>query len=172
MLKDTKRRELVSVICDRLKDNPILLACVQLMAETIETTGLSETEAAMLARLSTIELEELYKEIPEIREFLKLKRLEHKKSLLKVLFDHATINKDIKISQYLLEKNFSEDFDSSIKKETLKHKKPEEANDVLQQLFSLVQSTAPNSPVTEAPKITEDEILEEAKTELSELVHG
>jgi hypothetical protein len=129
-------------------------------------------ESALLARLSESDLAELVSICPTITTYFELKRLQYKRALLLVVNDQATINKDIKMAQYLLEKNFSDEFDSSIKRDKEKNKAPK-VDDPMEALMAHLQSESPQSPVDESvhlapPKTEEDD----AVMELAHLVHA
>jgi hypothetical protein len=171
-MEDTPLNRLLSVIEDKLKNHPERLTAVKEIALNIKTTGMSTSDSALLSRVSDDELHTWESSIPEINTLFRLRRLEHKQSLLKTLYTQATVNNDIKITQYLLEKNFSEEFDSAVKKEVVKNK-PKGDEDVMERLADFVRSSAPQSPVTQTTNLTADELNNSSDDyDISHLVHG
>ena len=84
----------------------------------------------------------------------------------------ATEVKDVKIAMYLLESNFSEEYDPATKKEAAKRRTKDDGSD-LQKLMKLVRTSAPNSPVNEANTIVEADVRTDTGfDDISKLVHG
>ena len=157
-MEDTPLERLLTVIEEKLANYPDRLRAIKEIALNIKTTGMSTSDSALLSRVTDDELAEWEVTIPEIAVLFRLRRLEHKQSLLRTLYTQATVNNDVKITQYLLEKNFSDEFDSSVKREIAK-KKPSESNEnVLEELKDFVRSSAPQSPVSETSNHTADEL--------------
>jgi hypothetical protein len=101
-----------------------------------------------------------------------LKRVQYKEALLKVLHAQATEVKDVKIAMYLLEANFSEEYDPATKKAVAKKRSGDEGSD-LQRLMKLIRTSAPNSPVVEANTLSEGPVkVESGFDDVSKLVHG
>lgn len=149
-----------------------MFEAVKKIALTIESTGMSLEDCTLLARLTSQELAALSDEIPEIPLYFRLKRIQYKEALLKVLHAQATEVKDVKIAMYLLESNFSEEYDPAVKKAVAKRRSEEDGSD-LQKLMKLVRSSAPNSPVVESMTIaTEQAHKETGYDDISKLVHG
>lgn len=123
---------------------------------TIESTGMSIEDCALLARISPERLSALSAQIPEIPLYFKLKRAQYKEKLLKVLNVQATENKDVKIAMYLLGANFSEEYDPSTKKAVAK-KNGKTAETDLEKLMERVRKAAPNSPVTTVDNTNDDD---------------
>lgn len=174
-MEGTPLTQLVSNIKETLKDKPASLRAVQLIGLNIQKTGMPINESALLARLSESDLADLTAICPTITTYFELKRLQYKRELLRVVNDQATINKDIKIAQYLLEKNFADEYDSSIKRDKEKNKpKLEDSDDVMLKLVSFVRDSALSSPIDEANtnKIVDEDAPTDAVLELAHLVHG
>lgn len=171
-MEGTPLTKLVATIKEFFKDDPQSLRAIQLIGLNIKKTGMPINESALLARLSDSDLSALVERCPMVKTYFELQRLKYKRELLKVINDNATINKDIKLAQYLLEKNFSDEFDSSVKREKEKNKVAK-TDDPMEALMAHLQSEAPQSPVdTEAnlpPVKNEDK---DAVMELSHLVHA
>lgn len=175
LMEGTELTKLVSTIKDTFQDDPRSLRAIQSIGLNVRETGMPVSESALLARLSEPELAALVEKCPLLTTYFELQRLKYKRALLKVINDNATINKDIKLAQYLLEKNFSEEFDSSLKREREKNKpKVEDSDDVMSKLVSFVRDSALASPVNEGntnvvvkKNDTGDDVLE-----LAHLVHG
>jgi hypothetical protein len=171
-MEGTQLTQLVSKIKENLKDHPFYLRAVQHIGLNIKKTGMPVPESALLARLSESDLAEVVQICPEVSVYFEIKRLQYKRELLRVVNDQATINKDIKMAQYLLEKNFSDEFDSSIKREKEKTKAPK-VEDPMEKLMEHLRSEAPASPVDESvhkkPDNTEEQ---DAVLELAHLVHA
>jgi hypothetical protein len=171
-MEGTQLTRLVATIKESLQDQPFFLKAVKLIGQNIQKTGMPVPESALLARLSESDLADLLARCPQVSTYFEIKRLQYKRDLLRVVNDQATINKDIKMAQYLLEKNFSDEFDSSIKREKEKTKAPK-VEDPMEKLMEHLRSEAPASPVDESvhqkPEKTEEE---NAVLELSHLVHA
>jgi hypothetical protein len=170
---DTSPKNLISVITEKLKDRKFDLEAVIKIAQTIEKSGMSLSDCALLARMSPEELDLLQTEIPEVQLYLRLKRVQYKEKLLEVLHTQATTNKDVKIAMYLLEANFSEEYDPAAKRAIAK-KKPAEDDSVLAQLVNRVRTSAPNSPVIESNTVLEEQVsvIKGGYDDISKLVHG
>jgi hypothetical protein len=158
-MEDTPLNRLLTTIEEKLNKQPDVLSAVKEIALNIKTTGMSISDSALLSRLTDEEIDELELSVPEVSTLFRLRRLEHKQSLLKTLYTQATVNNDIKITQYLLEKNFSEEFDPSVKRELAKKKPIETDDNILDQLKDLVRSSAPPSPVSHTSNLTAEELL-------------
>ena len=169
---DTPVNNLITTITKKLATRPVMFEAVKKIALTIESTGMSLEDCALLARMTAQELAALSDEIPEIPLYFRLKRVQYKEALLKVLHAQATEVKDVKIAMYLLETNFSEEYDPATKKEAAKRRTKDDGSD-LQKLMKLVRTSAPNSPVVESMTIMED--VAKSRTDyddISKLVHG
>lgn len=172
-MEDTSPKNLISIITEKLADRPLLLSGIQKIALTIEKSGMSLEDCTLLARMTSQELADLSAEVPEIPLYFRLKRVQYKEKLLEVLHVQATTNKDVKIAMYLLEANFSDEYDPATKKAVAKSKSKDGDSGDLQKLMHMVRTTAPNSPVVEANTISPDE-LQSTKSDfdISHLVHG
>lgn len=172
-MEDTPVTNLIATIDTKLATRPVALKAIQKIALSIENTGMSLEDCTLLARMSQKELADLSDEIPEIPLYFRLKRIQYKEALLKVLHAQATDAKDVKIAMYLLESNFSEEYDPATKKEVAKRRSKDDGSD-LQKLMKLVRTSAPNSPVVEANTLGLEDVAV-ARTDyddISKLVHG
>ena len=169
---DTPLKNLISTIKNKLADRPDALSAVQKIGINIEKTGMSLEDCALLARMTSQELTALSDEVPEVPLYFRLKRAQYKSKLLEVLNAQATEVKDVKIAMYLLESNFSEEYDPATKKEAAKRRTKDDGSD-LQKLMKLVRTSAPNSPVNEANTIVEADVRTDTGfDDISKLVHG
>jgi hypothetical protein len=169
---DTPLNNLTATITSKLADRPNALTSVQKIALSIESTGMSLEDCTLLARMTSQELAALSDEIPEIPIYFRLKRVQYKEALLKVLHAQATELKDVKIAMYLLETNFSEEYDPATKKAVAKRRSEDDGSD-LQKLMKLVRTSAPNSPVIESNTIAADVVAKETGyDDIKKLVHG
>lgn len=174
MKKDTPSEPSVSFetlatdIKRKLETDPEALRSVLKIGLTIESTGMSIDDCALLARISPERLSALSMSVPEIPIFFKLKRARYKEKLLKVLNDQATENKDVKIAMYLLEANFSEEYDPATKKEITKKKSKTSETD-LEKLMERVRKASPSSPVADVPDQVDDDEL--SVTDSYDLAH-
>jgi hypothetical protein len=122
----------------------------------IGTVGLSLDDACLRSRLSKEELDNLIIYVPEIKTYLRLKQVEYKYKLLQVISKQATENGDVKIATWLLEKQYSEEYDSSLKKDMLKMQNSSQG-DVMEMAIAFVRRASSNTmPVHEHAGKEED----------------
>jgi DNA-binding protein YbaB len=139
------------------------------VAETIEATGMSLDDCLLLARISPDKYTSLSEDVPEIPLYFKLKRIKYKEKLLKVLNTQAAEHGDVKIAMYLLEANFTEEYNAGAKKDAMK-KSAKTAETDMEQLMDRVRK-ASLMPIDEANTVSDIQIeAEKATYELSHLV--
>lgn len=149
--------QLIELLEEKLTDYQIKI--IKAIGHTISSTGLPLEEACLLARISKFELEEWSKWVPEIKTYVRLKQVEYKFSLLKIINNQAKENADVKMATWLLEKNFAEEFDTSYKRELAKLNQTQE-DDVLDVVMAFVRKnqskTVPIDPANGEPLVVHD----------------
>lgn len=168
-MEDTPIEGLILTIKKLLGADSREYACVAKIAMTLEQTGMSFEDSALLARVSAKELASWITTYPEIDLYFRFKRTQYKEKLLRILNTYVEQNKDPKIASYLLEKTFSEEYDPGVKREAEK-KKAKNPNSDLEKIISFVRSKAPDSPVIEANTVGED-LVSKAGDSVLELSH-
>ena len=139
------------------------LKCVKDMAYRIGKVGMSLDEACLLARVTKDEFLLWCEEHPHLSEFLKIQALEYKFALLGINAKHAIENKDVKTASWLLEKQFSEEFDSSFKKEAAKFRRGTD-EDVIAIAFAMVrQGSSQTVPVNPSVGLPQNQVIHEAE---------
>lgn len=104
--------------------------------------GMSISDSCLLSRIDKDIYDKWVEEIPEIGKYMEIQRLTYKQKLIKTLNQQATINGDFKIALQLLIANFPHEFNPAIQKEKEKNNKPtEENNNILQEVFNLIQKS-------------------------------
>ena len=108
--------------------------------------GMSIDDSCLLSRIDKDIYSKWVEEIPEIGKYMEIQRLTYKQKLIRTLNQQATINGDFKIALQLLIANFPHEFNPAIQKEKEKNSKPpEENNNILQEVFNIIQKS--ESPV-------------------------
>ena len=123
------------------KLSPKQLNAVKEICHAIGEVGLSLDDASLRARISREELDTLTLHVPEIKTAIRLKQVEYKYKLLQVVTRQATESGDVKMAMWLLEKQFSEDFDSSVKSK-LAQMGNNTGDDILEMAFSVVRKAS------------------------------
>lgn len=152
IIGDKKDEKNLTNIKKYLDDNlsPRQLEAVKDMAYKIGKVGMSMQEACLLARVTKDEFTMWCEIHPLIADFFKIQALEYKFSLMEITSAQARENKDIKLATWLLEKQFAEDYDNTVKKEQMKFNRSIQ-DDVLSVAISFVrQSNIRATPVNES----------------------
>ena len=145
---------LLSVIEQKL--TPKQLSAVQEIGLAIGKVGLTLDDACLRSRVTKEELDNWMLYCPEVKTYLRIKQVEYKYKLLDVVTKQATDNADVKIAMWLLEKNFAEEYDSSLKKDIAKMNR-ESSEDVVEMAFAFVRrSNSAAMPVKEISGKGED----------------
>lgn len=135
---------------------PKQLQALKAIGLAIGTTGLSIGDACLLNRVTQTELDNLIIYVPEIKTYLRLKQVEYKYKLLQVATKQATENGDVKIATWLLEKQFSEEYDASMKKDMMKMQQNQNG-DIMEMAIAYVRRASSNTmPVHEHAGAEED----------------
>lgn len=146
--------QLFSVLEKKL--SPKQLSDIQEIGLAIGSVGLSLEDACLRSRVSKEELDNLIIYVPEIATYLRLKKVEYKYKLLSTVTKHATDNGDVKIAMWLLEKNYADEYDSSVKKDLARMDRQNQG-DVVEMAFAFIRRQNSNSmPVNEASGKAED----------------
>lgn len=142
---DASIYNIIEILEGKLDDRQI--KAIKKIGHTIITTGLPLDEALLLARVGREEFEDWCRYLPEIKTYIKLKQTEYKFELLKVINGKIKDSGDTKLATWILEKNFSEDYDSSFKREMVKMNQNRE-DDVLDVVMAFVRrSNSKSVPV-------------------------
>lgn len=133
------------------------LRAVQEIGLAIGKVGMNLTDACFRARLTKDEMDEIITKAPEVQTYFHLKQVEYKYELLKVVTHHATETKDVKIAMWLLEKQYGEEYDSSLKKDIAKMNRLNPGDDVVELAFAFVRrQNADAMPVNKSIGDAED----------------
>lgn len=117
---------------------------------SIGNVGLSLNDACLRSRISRDELEALWIHVPEIKTYIQLKQVEYKYKLLNVVTNDAIQNGNVKIASWLLERQYAEEYDSSMKKDMAKVSRSSQ-DDVVEMAFAYVRRSNTNAmPVNES----------------------
>lgn len=133
------------------------LKAVQEIGLAIGKVGMNLTDACFRARLTRDEMDEIIEKCPEVQTYFHLKQVEYKYELLKVVTHHATETKDVKIAMWLLEKQYGEEYDSSLKKDIAKMNRLNPGDDVVEMAFAFIRrQNADAMPVNKSVGDAED----------------
>lgn len=125
----------------------------------ISKSGLALGDAALLSRTTLDELTEWTNEVPEIGTYFRLKMVEYKYGLLKVITAQAVENKDVKQAMWLLEQQF-DDYNPAARK--AREKMPNNGEDTMALAIAFIrQSNSEGTPVEATSQ--EQKQLEEVK---------
>lgn len=131
-----------------------LRAVKEIASNLIE--GMSINDSCLLARIDKDIYDKWVEDIPEIAKYMEIQRLTYKQKLIKTLNQQATINGDFKIALQLLVANFPQEFNPSVQKEKEKNSRPpEENNDILTEVFNIIQKSE-SSTVNKEQQNTEN----------------
>ncbi len=130
-------KNILEVIERKVSDSE--LKAVKEIGLAVGSVGMSLTDSCFRARVTKDELDDLMTKVPEIRTYFHLKQVEYKYNLLKVVTTHANENKDVKIAMWLLEKQYGEEYDSSLKKDIAKMNRQNPGDDVVEMAFAFVR---------------------------------
>ena len=111
---------------------------------SIGNVGLSLNDACLRSRISRDELEALWLHVPEIKTYIQLKQVEYKYKLLNVVTNDAIQNGNVKIASWLLERQYAEEYDSSMKKDMAKVSRNSQ-DDVVEMAFAYVRRSNTNA---------------------------
>ena len=111
---------------------------------SIGNVGLSLNDACLRSRISRDELEALWLHVPEIKTYIQLKQVEYKYKLLNVVTNEAIQNGNVKIASWLLERQYAEEYDSSMKKDMAKVSRNSQ-DDVVEMAFAYVRRSNTNA---------------------------
>lgn len=161
---------IVSILEQSLTPKEIVI--IKSIGKNIVETGLSIEDSALLVRLLPEQLEEIKKKCPEVETYFKLKTLEYKHQLLKIIHSQAKITQDIKVAKELLETKFSDEFDPQIRKEKFKAELARPADDILREAFDFIrernsQETPVNKNQNNTQKTEKKSYFESIKNILS-----
>lgn len=135
---------------------PKQLQALKAIGLAVGQAGLPLGDACLLNRVTQQELDNLIIYVPEIKTYLRLKQIEYKYKLLQVVTKQATENGDVKIATWLLEKQFAEEYDSSMKKDMMKMQQNENG-DIMEMAIAYVRRASSNTmPVHEHAGAEED----------------
>lgn len=95
---------------------PEILSAMKRLGYYLATIGLSIDEACELVRITPDELKELLEAHPYIKKYLRLKEIELKKDLLKILSTQAKQNKNEKWAEWMLVSKYPQEFGGGKKK--------------------------------------------------------
>jgi len=155
---ETKLTGLIETLERRL--SPRELRQVQEIGHSIGRVGVTLRDACLLARVEKPILDEMVGRIPDVQVYFDLKRTEYKYKLMEIVSDQALSNKDVKTAAQLLELQFAEEFNPSVKKEMAKLNRNAE-EDVMEMAILLVRRGAaqsvPINPQAGDPQADEDD---------------
>lgn len=146
MLENIASVNLTDIIEEKIKAQKtstggVQFRAVQEIALNI-SEGISIYDACLLARIDKDLYDKWIVDIPEIDKLMEIERLKYKSKLIKTLNKQATVNGDFKIALQLLVANFPQEFNPAIQKEREKNNKPaEETNNILQEVFDIIQKS-------------------------------
>lgn len=135
------------------------LKVVKEIGYTISKSGLALGDAALLAHTSLDEINEWSNEVPELTSYFRLKTLQYKFNLLKIINDQAIGNADVKQATWLLEQHFASDYNPGIKKEMAKLQRGD-GEDLMAMAISFVRRSSEEKTPIQARKV-EDKKEEE-----------
>jgi len=111
------------------------LLAMKKLAYYIATVGLSFEDSCELIRYEPEEVRELIKTKPAIGRYLRLKEIELKKDLLKIISLQAKEQKNDKWAEWVLRSRYPEEFGTSKQKNTVN-----ENDDVMKSLTAMMQT--------------------------------
>lgn len=126
------------------KLTPRQLKAVQDIGLSLSTVGLSLEDALLRNLISKDELDNLIMYVPELQDYLRLQQVEYKYKLLNIISNQAVEKADVKMASWLLEKQYSEEFDSSVKKDLNKYNRDNEG-DMVEMALAFVRRTSANA---------------------------
>ena len=132
---------LTSVLEKKL--SPKQLRVIVEIGLAIGSVGLSLDDACLRSRLPREELDNLILYVPEIKTYLHLKQIEYKYKLLNVVTTQAVEHGDVKMAMWLLEKQYSSEYDSSVKKDLAKMNRDADG-DIVEMAFAFVRRQSMN----------------------------
>jgi len=109
--------------------------------------GLSLDDAILRSMLPKEELDNMILYVPVIKDYFRLQQVEYKYKLLNIVSSQAVEKADSKVASWLLEKQFSEEFDTSLKKEIAKHDRGSEEDAFDMAIAFIRRSNTTASPV-------------------------
>ena len=125
------------------------------------SVGLGIEDAIIRAMITKDELDNLMLYVPEIKDYFRIEQVEYKYKLMSVVSKQAVENADVKIASWLLEKQFSEEFDTSLKKEMAKQNRDTEGDMIEMALAFVRRSSANSTPIN--PVVGEAKLHEQVK---------
>lgn len=131
------------------KLTPRQLKAVQDIGLSLSTVGLSLDDALLRNLISKDELDNLIMYVPELQDYLRLQQVEYKYKLLNIISNQAVEKADVKMASWLLEKQYSEEFDSSVKKDLNKYNRDNEG-DMVEMALAFVRRTSANAVPVDA----------------------
>lgn len=127
-----------------VKLTPRQLKAIKEIGTAIGNVGLSLDDACLRSLITKEELDNLILYVPEVKDFLRLQQVEYKHKLLNIISNQAVQNGDVKMAMWLLEKQFSEEYDSSIKKDIQRQGRGEDG-DIMEMALTFVRRDNANS---------------------------
>lgn len=122
------------------KETPAIMNRIKETAKNIVDTGLPIDECALLAKISPVELEQIYELCPDVEQYFELKRLDYKASLLRA------INKDksTKNALTLMERTFPNEYDPTVSRfrAKIEAEKDRDKENPLVQVFQFIQESS------------------------------
>lgn len=166
-IEDTAIVNLTEILESKL--DQVKIRVVKEIAKNIFETGLSTDDCCLLSRITPKMLSEWIEDVPEIETYLNIKKISYKQKLLKVLTDHATTAKDVKVANMLLETQFPQEYNQSIQKEIHKQNaKDVRPTDALDKVFDFIRN-ASTGPVD--PNNNHDRQQTDAKVDFSQMLN-
>ena len=142
------------------KLTPRQLKAIKEIGNAIGNVGLSLDDALLRSLVSREELDKLILYVPELKDYLRLQQVEYKYKLLNIISSQAVEKADVKMASWLLEKQFSEEYDSSVKKELQKHNRDTEGDMIEMAMTFVRRSNANATPVNhDAGNAKEHEVV-------------
>jgi len=138
--------ENLSHLVEVLEENldPVQIKAIKAIGYSIGRVGASVKDACFLARVTKEDLDKWINELPDIKTYLDLKRIEYKYKLLEIVSGQALENKDVKLATQLLELQFAEEYNPSVKRELAKASRNAE-EDVMDIAIAIVRRGAAHS---------------------------
>lgn len=123
---------------------------VKAIGFAIGATGISIPDACIRSKVPVADMRVLMEQIPEVAEYFQLKQIEYKYQLLKIITNKATQEGDVKLAMWLLEKQYANEFDSSVKKDIEKMKRGNDEDVVEMAILTIRRNNANSVPVNES----------------------